>query len=79
MSNFLEIMQQLQKNKAIVQLATPTVDGDEQSQALAIAVITLLKNQQQVCDLGEKAHQVVMANQGASTRTLAEVKVLMDD
>ncbi len=80
MSNFTEIMQQLQQNNGIVQLSTPTASDDsEQSQALASAVISLLKNQQQMKVLGEQAHQVVMANQGASAKTLAEVKVLIDD
>mgnify|MGYP000107515852 CR=1 FL=1 len=79
MSNFTEIMQQMQQNSAIMQLSTPASGNDnEQSQALASAVITLLKNQQQVDLLGERAQQVVMANQGASTRTLAEVKALID-
>ncbi len=80
MSNFTEIMQQLQQDNAIVQLSTPTANGDsEQSQALASAVISLLNNQQQMKILGEQAHQVVMANQGTSSKTLAEVKVLIDD
>jgi len=79
MNNFTEIMQQMQKNNAIVQLSTPAAsDDNEQSQTLTTAVITLLRNQQQVDLLGEKAQQVVMENQGASTRTLAEVKVLID-
>ena len=79
MSNFAEIMQQLQRHDAIVQLPAPeTTDDSEQSRSLARAVIALLKNQQQVNLLGENAHQVVMANQGASARTLAEVKALIN-
>lgn len=78
MSNFKEVMQQLQQGNAIVQLPAPT-STDTHSQALATATISLLKDQQQLDFLGEQAHQVVMANQGASTRTLAEVKALIDD
>ncbi len=79
MSNFTEIMQQLQQNDAIIQLPPPeTMDNSEQSKALAEVVIALLKDQPQVNLLGERAHQVVMTNQGASARTLAEVKVLIN-
>lgn len=80
MNNFTEIMQQLENHDAIIQLPAPLNDhGDQQSQALASAVETLLNNQLQANVLGEKAHQVVLANQGASTRTLTAVKALLND
>ncbi|MCW8832238.1 MAG: lipid IV(A) 3-deoxy-D-manno-octulosonic acid transferase [Colwellia sp.] len=80
MSNFVEMMQQLQQHHAITQLPSVTnSDKDKHSQALASAAIALLENQQQAQLLGEQAHQVVMANQGASAQTLAEVKALIND
>lgn len=80
MSNFLEVMQQLQHNNAIVQLAEPTInDAYAQKNLLVTAVMSLLKDQQQVKLLGENAHRVVMDNQGASAETLAETRRLMDD
>ncbi|MBL0710162.1 MAG: lipid IV(A) 3-deoxy-D-manno-octulosonic acid transferase [Colwellia sp.] len=78
MSNFTEMMQQLQQNNAIVQLPIPN-NNSQQSQALAIEVITLLKDQHKANLLGENAYQVVIKNQGASAQTLAEVEVLIND
>jgi len=86
MSNFIEIMTQLQQNKGIIALDTPTKSStsaddytDNQSQLLANAVLSLLTDQDKRASLGEQAHQVVMANQGASAKTLAHVKALIDE
>jgi len=79
MSNFAEIMQQLQQENAVEQLVSPTTDNSESSaQTLATAVDSLLKKPKKADSLGENAHKVVMANQGASSRTLAQVKALID-
>lgn len=79
MTNFTEVMQQLQQHKAIIQLPEPSHnEANEQNQALASAVALLLDNPEQARLLGERAHQVVLANQGASTRTLAAVEELIN-
>ena len=74
MKNFTEILLQLQKNNGIIQL--PVIENENQ-QALAQAVIHLLNNTQAAQLLGSQAHKVVLNNQGASTRTLAQVKELV--
>ena len=80
MSNFKEIMQQLTASDAIVQLSQANdSEGDFHSQALASEVIQLLNDSQQATLLGDNAHQVVMANQGASKRTLLVARDLIDD
>jgi len=86
MSNFIEIMAQLQQNKGIIALDAPTKSStsaddytENQSQLLATAVLSLLADQDKRTSLGEQAHQVVMTNQGASAKTLAHVKALIDE
>ncbi|MDO6505781.1 lipid IV(A) 3-deoxy-D-manno-octulosonic acid transferase [Colwellia sp. 4_MG-2023] len=74
MKNFTDILLQLQKNNGIIQL--PILENKNQ-QALAQAVIHLLNNTQAAQLLGSQAHKVVLNNQGASTRTLAQVKELV--
>jgi len=72
MSNFSEIMQQLSNEEALIQL---TIDKPETQ--LSSAVISLLKQPEQQVTLGEKAHNVVLTNQGASKITLAQVQTLL--
>jgi 3-deoxy-D-manno-octulosonic-acid transferase len=74
MKNFTEILLQLQKNNGIIQV--PVIENENQ-QALAQAVIHLLNNTQAAQLLGSQAYKVVLNNQGASTRTLAQVKELV--
>lgn len=74
MKNFTDILLQLQKNNGIIQL--PILENKNQ-QALAQTVIHLLNNTQAAQLLGSQAHKVVLNNQGASTRTLAQVKELV--
>ncbi len=76
MSNFTEILTQLKQNKGVVQLL-PTNDNTAQAQLLAQAVISILKDKQAASSLGVQAHQVVLNNQGASERTLAQVQELL--
>ena len=79
MSNFAEIMQQLQQEGAVEQLASPTNDSaDNPAKRLTATIDSLLKDTAQANLLGENAYKVVMANQGASSRTLAQVKALID-
>lgn len=79
MSNFAEIMQQLQQESAVEQLTSPTTDTNESSvKMLAARVGALFEKPEQASLLGDNAHKVVMANQGASSRTLAQVKALID-
>lgn len=75
MSNFTEILQQLQQAQGIVQLSS--TNPDDNAQQLAQAVISLLENKETASLLGAHAHQVVLNNQGASTRSLAQVQKLM--
>jgi len=74
MSNFMEILTQLQQNKGIVQLSSAENDNYQQ---LAQAVINLLEDKEAASFLGSRAHKVVLNNQGASTRTLAQVQELL--
>lgn len=74
MKNFTEILLQLQKNNGIIQL--PIIENENQ-QALAQAVMHLLNDTQTAQLLGAQAHKVVLNNQGASTRTLAQVQELV--
>jgi len=76
MSNFTEILSQLQQNKGVVQLSPVSKSGNA-AQPLAQAVIELLKDNKAASLLGSQAHQVVLNNQGASKRTLAQVLELL--
>ncbi len=75
MGNFAEVLSQLKQAQGIVQLSSSS--PEEHSQQLATAVIDLLEDNGAASLLGAKAHQVVLNNQGASARTLAEVKELL--
>jgi 3-deoxy-D-manno-octulosonic-acid transferase len=78
MSNFTEVMQQLHHDNALIQLNTPatTSNVDEQVNDLYQAVSNLLKSPAQQKVLGERAHKVILTNQGASKITLKYVKAL---
>jgi len=75
MSNFTDVLNQLLQNQGVVQLSTATHNTN--SQALSQAVINLLENKAAASILGANAHQVVLSNQGASARTLAQVQELI--
>lgn len=75
MSNFTEILTQLKQNQGIVQLSS--IKQHDVSQQLAKAVINLLEDNDAATLLGSQAHQVVLKNQGASARTLAQVQELL--
>lgn len=75
MSNFVEILSQLQQSQGVVQL--PPFAANDNVQVLAQAVINLLENKDAASLLGIQAHQVVLNNQGASARTLAQVQELI--
>ncbi len=72
MSNFSEILQQLLQKNALIQLTQ-----DEPDKQLVNAVSSLLKQPEQQINLGEQAHKVVLANQGASKKTLTQVQLLL--
>jgi 3-deoxy-D-manno-octulosonic-acid transferase len=76
MSNFTEILTQLQQNQGVVQLLTAS-ENATQDQQLAQAVINLLKDNKAAALLGSQAHQVVLNNQGASGHALAQVQELL--
>jgi 3-deoxy-D-manno-octulosonic-acid transferase len=76
MSNFTDVLQQFKQLKGIVQLPENQT-SIEQSSQLADIIIKLLQDVPKATLLGEQAHQVVMNNQGASTRTLLQVQELM--
>jgi 3-deoxy-D-manno-octulosonic-acid transferase len=72
MSNFSEVLEQLLQENALMQLSE-----DKPEQQLANAVKTLLNNPEQQLTLGKQAHKVVLANQGASQKTLSHVQALL--
>jgi len=75
MSNFTDILQQLQQEQGLMQLSSTS--QNDNAQQLAEAVINLLENNEAASLLGSHAHQVVLNNQGASTLSLAHVQELM--
>ena len=75
MSNFTEILAQLQINQGIKQL--PSNNEKDNIQSLAQIIINLLKDDEAAKLLGENAHQVVLNNQGATSRTLSQVQELL--
>lgn len=74
MNNFTEVLQQLQKNKGIIQL--PLIKNDNPQQLIE-AVLYLLSNEEAAKKLGSQAHKVVLNNQGASMQTLTQVQELL--
>jgi 3-deoxy-D-manno-octulosonic-acid transferase len=72
MSNFNEILQQLLQEKGLVQL-----EQENPENQLTESVISLIEQPKQGIDLGEKAYNVVLANQGASQLTLSHVTTLL--
>ena len=76
MGNFKEILSQLKQNEGVLQLS-PASENNSPAQQLAQAVIKLLKDNEAANLLGSQAHQVVLNNQGASARTLVQVKELL--
>ncbi|WP_019029681.1 lipid IV(A) 3-deoxy-D-manno-octulosonic acid transferase [Colwellia piezophila] len=76
MSNFNEIMQQLRQADAIIELSNNT-ETNPSSKQLANEVRQLLQQPEQQKARGAKALKVVLANQGASDKTLAYVQNLL--
>lgn len=75
MSNFTEVLSQLKDNQGIMQL--PAGKQNDNSQQLSQTVINLLEDKEAANLLGSNAHRVVLNNQGASARTLAQVQELI--
>ena len=73
MSNFTEIFQQLSTEQGILQLDK----SSDYSTRLSQLVLSLLKDKEQAQRLGENAYRVVLANQGASQRTLEQLQALL--
>ncbi|MCP4984709.1 MAG: 3-deoxy-D-manno-octulosonic acid transferase [Colwellia sp.] len=78
MSNFNEIMQQLRQEDAIVELSANSAENCSAAQ-LAVEVSQLLQQPKQQKTLGDNAKKVVLANQGASDKTLAQVQKLLGE
>ncbi len=78
MSNFNEIMQQLRQEDAIVELSANSAENCSAAQ-LAAEVSQLLQQPKQQKTLGDNAKKVVLANQGASDKTLAQVQKLLGE
>jgi 3-deoxy-D-manno-octulosonic-acid transferase len=74
MSNFNEIMQQLRHEQAIIELS-----ANSPATELADKVDELLKQPEQQQKLGSNAQKVVLENQGASDKTLAQVQELLGE
>jgi 3-deoxy-D-manno-octulosonic-acid transferase len=79
MSNFTEVMQQLQQESGLIQLTKPPLENCTENQVdeLYQVVITLLENPEKHQKLGLNAHHVVLKNQGASRITLNKVAKLL--
>ncbi len=78
MSNFTHVLSQLKQYQGIIQLSTEKNQTSEtQSIQLTEAMIKLLNDKDKQQLLGYNAHQVVLANQGASRHTLEQVQILM--
>ncbi|MBL4940163.1 MAG: lipid IV(A) 3-deoxy-D-manno-octulosonic acid transferase [Colwellia sp.] len=75
MSNFTEITHQLKQNQGVIKLSS--TEKNEHALQLAQAVLDLLADKKAANLLGIQAHQVVLNNQGASARTLAQVQKLI--
>jgi len=71
MGNFTEVLQQLLQADGLVQLAK-----EEPVPQLVKTVNCLLHSSEQQISLGKQAHKVVLANQGASQKTLSQVQDL---
>lgn len=78
MSNFNEIMQQLRQENAIIELSANSPENSSAAQ-LADEVGKLLQQPEQQQALGDNAQKVVLANQGASDKTLAQVQQLLGE
>ncbi len=78
MSNFNEIMQQLRQENAIVELSANSPENSSAAQ-LTAEVSQLLQQPKQQKTLGDNAKKVVLANQGASDKTLAQVQKLLGE
>lgn len=77
MSNFKEITQQLLRNSALIQLDADTQQAAGQCEELTDKLLALLTDKNKQIELGENAYQVVLANQGASKRSIEKVQKLM--
>ncbi len=78
MSNFNEIIQQLRQENAIVELSANSPENSSPAQ-LSDEVNKLLQQPEQQKILGNNAQKVVLANQGASDKTLAQVQQLLGE
>lgn len=76
MSNFNEIMQQLRQENAIIELTNNT-PANEPSTQLVNEISALLQQPIRQKTLGENGLKVVLENQGASEKTLAQVTDLL--
>lgn len=85
MHNFTEILLQLQQSQGIIHLKKalleeeqlPTTPNNTIHNTLAKAVINLLEDKEAAYLLGSQAHKVVLNNQGATNKTLAQVQELL--
>jgi len=82
MSNFSEVLTQLHQNDAIVQLAEEEIaksnNDSNVADNLAMQVLTILNSAERQKTLGENAFQVVKQNQGASIRSVKQLKLLLE-
>jgi len=77
MSNFVEVMQQLIAQQAIVQLTQNSDNNESVVDDLAQAVKDILSSKDTQQTLGGNAYHVVMQNQGASKRSLKQLLKLI--
>lgn len=78
MANFTEVLTQLSKANGVIQLNsldpdTPTAISEQ----LAEKIISLLHDEQQQKIVGANAYQVMLANQGASERSVIKLNTIL--
>ncbi|GAA5135146.1 lipid IV(A) 3-deoxy-D-manno-octulosonic acid transferase [Thalassotalea piscium] len=73
MNNFTDIMYQLMEQQAVIQLS----EEGNISEHLSAEMINLLNNSSLADKYGNSAHKVVLANQGASQRSLDKLLALI--
>ena len=74
MSNFIEILTQLKAEHGIVQID----ENEDMPQAIADHVLALFADEHHAQQLGNNSYKVVQANQGATLRSLAALRKLLN-
>jgi len=79
MSNFSEVLTQLQQEEAIIQLPEESTNNENTANILTTIVLTVLNSKELQQSLGDNALEVVAQNQGASKRSIKQLSNLLND